>query len=111
MRADQIEASRAIASLLQQNFWCTDCRGFFSIGILREYGYPPSSNNPMDHQAYWNLGHNVASEHTAATRGGHPWIHNINDKNVQKFGGSKPYFMTLETAIEMWTIPKDYRVR
>lgn len=109
MTPAQVDASRAIAILLQQNFWCTDCRGFFAIGILAEYGYPPNTNNAKDHQEYWNLGHNVASEHTASTRGGHPWLNTVGNKYVAKYGGTKPFYMPLKTAIEMWTIPQDYK--
>merc|ERR1719396_248504 len=29
-----VEASQALATHLSENFWCNDCRGFFTIGIL-----------------------------------------------------------------------------
>merc|ERR1712170_302896 len=69
-----VDASQALATHLSENFWCNDCRGFFTIGVLSAYGLPPDAPNGEAHARYWNLGHNVASEHVATTRGGHPWI-------------------------------------
>ena len=41
MSPDQVEASRAIAFILRDNWACNDCRGFFNAGVLGGLGYPP----------------------------------------------------------------------
>lgn len=53
MSPARVEGSRAMASFLLENFWCTDCRGFFYEGIVARYGMPPESNIPRDHARYW----------------------------------------------------------
>lgn len=100
-----VEASQALASHLSENFWCNDCRGFFTIGVLSEYGLPPSVTDGEAHARYWNFGHNVASEHVATTRGGHPWINElatVQDKNI-----SNPFFVPYETSVAMWRMEDD----
>jgi hypothetical protein len=101
MTPKQVAASRALAGHLSESFWCDDCRGFFTIGIIGRYGLPPQSSNPEDHARYWWFGHNVASEHVATTRGGHPWIHQLGAKDVAKY--QNPYFMTWTDAVQQWT--------
>lgn len=97
----RIAASRALAAHLSESFWCDDCRGFFSVGVIERYGLPPLSSDPEDHAKWWWYGHNVASEHVASTRGGHPWIHELGEKGVASF--QNPYFVTWKDAVEMWT--------
>jgi hypothetical protein len=97
----RIAASRALAAHLSESFWCDDCRGFFSVGIIEVYGLPPMSSNPEDHARWWWYGHNVASEHVASTRGGHPWIHELGEQGVASF--QNPFFMTWRDAVDMWT--------
>eukprot|EP00122_Pirum_gemmata_P000056 Pgem_evm1s42 len=109
MTLEQTQASQAIAVTLQQNFWCTDCRGFFSIGILKEYGMKLlESFNSEDHAKFWWLGHNTASEHVASVRGGHPWIYEVDDDLIKEIGGSSPYFMSWNDAVAQWSIPNNY---
>jgi len=91
-----VDASQALATHLSENFWCNDCRGFFTIGVLSVYGLPPDVPNGEAHARYWNLGHNVASEHVATTRGGHPWIVGLGAKI------GNPFYMPYETAAKMW---------
>lgn len=100
-----VDASRALASHLSENFWCNDCRGFFTIGVLSEYGLPPSEADGDAHARYWNLGHNVASEHVATTRGGHPWINDLS--SAQDAGVSNPFFVPYDTSVAMWRIGED----
>merc|ERR1712227_839168 len=84
-----VEASQALATHLSENFWCNDCRGFFTIGILSAYGMPPDVADGEAHARYWNLGHNVASEHVATTRGGHPWIVSFDEGRARRVGTSE----------------------
>lgn len=97
----RVAASRSLAAHLSESFWCDDCRGFFSVGVIEVYGLPPLSTNPEDHAHWWWYGHNVASEHVASTRGGHPWIHELGERDVASF--QNPYFMTWKDAVDMWT--------
>lgn len=101
MTPKQVAASRALAGHLSESFWCDDCRGFFTVGIVERYGLPPQSSDPEDHARYWWYGHNVASEHVATTRGGHPWIHQLGADGVAQY--QNPYFMTWKDAVEQWT--------
>jgi hypothetical protein len=98
----RIESSKAMASFLLENFWCDDCRGFFYGGIITPYGMPPDSNNPEAHARWWWFAHNVASEHVANIRGGHPWIHQLGAPDVEKY--QNPFFMTFSDAVEQWTM-------
>jgi hypothetical protein len=97
-----VEASQALATHLSENFWCNDCRGFFTIGILSAYGMPPDVADGEAHARYWNLGHNVASEHVATTRGGHPWIVSFDEGQAKGVGN--PYYMPYETSVKMWRV-------
>jgi len=97
-----VEASQALATHLSENFWCNDCRGFFTIGVLSTYGMPPDVADGEAHARYWNLGHNVASEHVATTRGGHPWIVSFDEGQAQGVGN--PYYMPYETSVKMWRV-------
>lgn len=47
-------------------------------------------------------GHNVASEHVANIRGGHPWIHQFGEASVAKY--QNPYFMMWHDAVEQWKV-------
>jgi len=105
MSPKAVEASQALASHLSENFWCNDCRGFFTIGVLSVYGLPPSVTDGEAHARYWNFGHNVASEHVATTRGGHPWINTI--AKVQEKGLYNPFFVPYETSVAMWRVEGD----
>jgi len=107
MSPDQVEASRAIALILRDNWACNDCRGFFNAGVLGGLGYPPLSNKAVDHEKYWNLGHNEASEHVATTRGGHPWMLQLAGQNggTETAGVSNyqnPFYMPYEQAHLQW---------
>ena len=97
-----VEASQALATHLSENFWCNDCRGFFTIGILSAYGMPPDVADGEAHARYWNLGHNVASEHVATTRGGHPWIVSFDEANATGVGN--PFYVPYETSVKMWRV-------
>lgn len=105
MPARAVEASQALASHLSENFWCNDCRGFFTIGVLSAYGLPPSAADGEAHARYWNFGHNVASEHVATTRGGHPWINTIAE--VQEKGIYNPFYVPYATSVAMWRVEDD----
>jgi hypothetical protein len=96
----QATASRALATWLSNNFVCTDCMGFFTIGILETYGPPPESLAGIDHAKWWWFGHNVASEHVASTRGGHPWINQFGEDGVAQY--QNPYYMPFADAYAMW---------
>jgi len=107
MSPEQVEASRAIAFILRDNWWCPDCRGFFTAGVLGVYGYPPISNKSEDHERYWNKGHNEASEHVATTRGGHPWLMQLADQSTNSGKNDNsdyqnPFFVTFEQARRQW---------
>lgn len=52
---------------------CSNCRGFWSADVLNGIGLPPDSSEREAHKRWWWMAHNMASEHSAATRGGHPW--------------------------------------
>ena len=71
-------------------------------GILVRYGMPPDSNDPEEHAKWWWWGHNVASEHTAATRGGHPWIYQFGDIDALQY--QNPFFMSWEDAVAQWRV-------
>ncbi|ODA84213.1 hypothetical protein RJ55_02731 [Drechmeria coniospora] len=101
LSAKGVAASRALAAHLSESFWCDDCRGFFTVGVIERYGLPPTSSNPEDHARWWWWGHNVASEHVATTRAGHPWIHELGEEPAAAF--QNPYFMTWKDAVDMWT--------
>ena len=103
MSRNAVAASTALASHLSENFWCNDCRGFFTIGVLSVVGLPPQSTDGEAHAKYWNLGHNIASEHVATTRGGHPWINTLEVAEVEKVGN--PFYVPYETSVEMWHVP------
>jgi len=75
---------------------------FFTIGVLSTYGMPPDVADGEAHARYWNLGHNVASEHVATTRGGHPWIVSFDEGQAQGVGN--PYYMPYETSVKMWRV-------
>ena len=49
MSVEQVQASKAIALILKDNFWCNDCRGLFTIGVLGAVGYPPVERNGTRH--------------------------------------------------------------
>jgi len=102
MPRSAVEASQALATHLSENFWCNDCRGFFTIGVLSAYGMPPDVADGEAHARYWNLGHNVASEHVATTRGGHPWIVSFDEGQAKGVGN--PYYMPYETSVKMWRV-------
>mmetsp|Transcript_3276 Transcript_3276/g.6942 ORF Transcript_3276/g.6942 Transcript_3276/m.6942 type:complete len:517 (-) Transcript_3276:34-1584(-) len=102
MSFKRVQASRALAEFLMENFWCTDCRGFFAIGVVKEYGLPPSTMDPDSHAKWWWWGHNVASEHVATTRGGHPWEWQIGSQGNTDV--QNPFFMAWEDAQEMSTL-------
>ena len=102
MSRDAVAASRALASHLSENFWCNDCRGFFTIGVLAVVGLPPESIDGEAHAKYWNLGHNIASEHVATTRGGHPWINTLEE--AEAAGVSNPFYVPFETSVKMWHV-------
>ena len=90
-------ASQALASLLAQNFWCNDCRSFFQVGVIEQFGLPPLGSG-IEIARWWHHAHNVASEHVATTRAGHPWIHQLDAlKEYQN-----PFYMTWQDAYEMW---------
>lgn len=100
MPSQSITASRNIAIHLSQRFWCTNCRAYFTEGILEVYGLPPHSNNPEDHAKYWNYGHNVASEHVASTRGDDPWYYQLGDSSVSDY--QNPFYISFEEAQKQW---------
>ena len=92
-------ASQAMASLLAQNFWCNDCRSFFQVGVIEHFGLPPLGS-AIDIARWWWHAHNVASEHVATTRAGHPWIHQLDAlKEYQN-----PFYMNWHDAYEMWHV-------
>ncbi|CAE7246508.1 licD [Symbiodinium microadriaticum] len=100
MSRNAVAASTALASHLSENFWCNDCRGFFTVGVLSVVGLPPQNPDGEEHARYWNLGHNIASEHVATTRGGHPWINTLEEAQDADVGN--PFFVPYETSVKMW---------
>lgn len=116
MDEGQVQASQALAMFLAQSFICPDCRGYWRVDVLDEIGLPPSSNNREDHIYWWWMAHNMVSEHTAATRGGHPWVYPpLNDAQFKKYFGKpanntdllncqNPFFLPYEDAVRMWKI-------
>lgn len=112
MSSSQVHASRALAVWLRQHFMCCNCRGFWA-DLLNEAGLPPSSTSRQEHKHWWWQAHNMVSEHSAATRGGHPWVFPAltDDEFQEEYGGysdrlrcQNPWFMPFETAEEMWTM-------
>ena len=63
---------------------------------------PPDRPDPTAHARWWWWAHNVASEHVATTRGGHPWIHQSGAPDVERY--QNPYFMTFEDAVTQWAV-------
>ena len=116
MDPPQIQASQALALFLAQSFICPDCRGFWRIDVLDVIGLPPSSNDREDHIKWWWKAHNMVSEHTAATRGGHPWVYpSLTDAQFVEFVGKpanntkllrcqNPFFLPYADAVDMWKI-------
>jgi len=102
MTAARVAGSKALASFLLDYFWCDDCRGFFYEGVVATYGMPPDSLDPEAHAKWWWWGHNVASEHVATSRGGHPWIHQLGAPDVVKY--QHPFFMAWEDAVTQWRV-------
>ncbi|CAE7382571.1 KHSRP [Symbiodinium natans] len=102
MSRNAVAASSALANHLSENFWCNDCRGFFTVGVLSVVGLPPQSTDGEEHAKYWNLGHNIASEHVATTRGGHPWINTLEEAHEAEVGN--PFYVPYETSVEMWHV-------
>ncbi|CAE7453536.1 Khsrp, partial [Symbiodinium sp. CCMP2456] len=102
MSRNAVAASIALASHLSENFWCNDCRGFFTVGLLSEVGLPPQSTDGEEHARYWNHGHNIASEHVASTRGGHPWISTLEE--AQDADVMNPFYVPYETSVKMWHV-------
>jgi len=102
MSPSRVSASKAMAAFLLENFWCDDCRGFFYEGIVATYGMPPDSMDPDAHARWWWWGHNVASEHVANVRSGHPWIHQLGAPDVEKY--QNPFFMSWEDAVKQWKV-------
>ena len=100
MNANRIAASRELAVHLPKNFWCTNCRAYFTVGILETFGLPPNSNNPVDHAKYWNFGHSVASEHVASTRGDDPWHYQLDEESVADM--QNPFYMSFERSEQQW---------
>jgi len=92
-------ASQALATLLAQNFWCNDCRSFFEVGVIEQFGLPPLGTG-MDIAKWWHHAHNTASEHVATTRAGHPWIHQLDALPSYQ----NPFYMTWEDAYHMWHV-------
>jgi len=82
--------------------WNTLCRGFFYEGIISTYGLPPDRPDPTAHARWWWWAHNVASEHVASIRGGHPWIHQAGAADVAQY--QNPYFMTWQDAVRQWAV-------
>lgn len=114
----QVAASRSLAVFLAQNFQCPDCRGFWQTEVLDAVDLPPKSTSRKDHAYWWWRAHNMVSEHTAATRGGHPWIYlayptaeafaeQVGRKeagNAALLHCQNPFFLPFEDAFAMWTI-------
>lgn len=92
-------ASQALATLLAQNFWCNDCRSFFEVGVIEQFGLPPLGTG-MDIAKWWHHAHNTASEHVATTRAGHPWIHQLDALRTYQ----NPFYMTWADAYHMWHV-------
>ena len=44
-----------------QNFWCNDCRSFFEVGVIEQFGLPPRDGSGMQIARWWHHAHNVAS--------------------------------------------------
>jgi len=68
---------------------------------------PKNYADPDVMARWWWWAHNVASEHTASTRAGHPWIHQFgysaeNPDIISQY--QNPFFMRWEDAVEQWTI-------
>lgn len=49
MSRQAVAASEALANHLSENVWCSDCRGFFTIGVLGTVGLPPKSTDGEEH--------------------------------------------------------------
>ena len=116
MPSAQIWASRALALFLVQNFKCGDCRGNFQVDVLQVIGIPPESSSREDHQRWWWRAHNMVSEHTTSTRGGHPWLYPpLSDAEfAAEFGEplgaadllkcQNPFFLPYQDAVAQWKI-------
>ena len=84
--------------------------------VLNELGLPPTSTARQDHVRWWYNTHNYVGQHTAATRGGHPFVYPRAPLGQfsQRFGAlnpklrcQNPFFMPFEHVERMWTIPDD----
>lgn len=116
MTQEQVAASQGLAMFLAQSFICPDCRGFWRVDVLNIIGIPPSTTNAADHERWWWRAHNMVSEHTAATRGGYPWIYPaMSDAAFQEYFGTmanntelllcqNPFFLSYNDAKAMWKI-------
>jgi hypothetical protein len=103
MSPAQVEAARFLATWLAENFWCDDCRSFFQVGVIQEYlGLPPQTNDGLQHARWWWMAHNMASEHVATSRGGHPWVFQLGEDGYAQY--QNPYYMAWEDAVEMWRV-------
>jgi hypothetical protein len=82
--------------------------------VLNAIGLPPDTTEREAHKRWWWMAHNMASEHSAATRGGHPWIWPAAARDEQfaaEFGRyspllrcQNPWFLPWEAAEDMWAI-------
>lgn len=113
MRPAAVQASRALAVWLRQHFMCTNCRGFWGNAVINELGLPPATAEREAHVRWWWNAHNAVSEHTAATRGGHPYVYPRAPLGAfaQRFqhlspllGCQNPFFLPYEQVQRMWTI-------
>jgi hypothetical protein len=92
------------------------CLGFWGNLVVNEMGLPPDSTSREVHVRWWYDAHNAVSEHSAATRGGHPYLYPRMPRDAfqQRFGSLSPqltcqnaFFMPFEHVRSMWTIPEE----
>jgi len=115
MSSAAVHASRSLALWLRQHFGCQNCRGFWATDVLNVVGLPPETSEREKHKRWWWNVHNMVSEHTAATRGGHPWVWLAadSDEEFAQLGAKyktnlircqNPWFLPYDVALTMWDI-------
>jgi hypothetical protein len=95
---------------------CCAAAGFWGNLVVNELGLPPDSTSREAHVRWWYYAHNAVSEHSAATRGGHPYLYPRMPRDAfqARFGSlspqlacQNPFFLPFAHVRDMWTIPED----
>jgi hypothetical protein len=114
--ADAPPRSRSVRLIDTPLFCCCAAAGFWGNLVVNELGLPPDSTSREAHVRWWHDAHNAVSEHSAATRGGHPYLYPRMPRDAfqARFGSlspqlacQNPFFLPFAHVRDMWTIPDE----